>query len=121
MVSMKMEKDAAQKLYGEPTLGMPEMEYPYGLKICLDEASIQKLGLQEMPQIGAKMKIEAIVEVCAVSKYDTKESGQQRKIDLQITDMEIEKGEVEESKPVQAQGQPPISPNAFYGGPEYRG
>lgn len=120
LVSMKIEKDAAEKLYGEPTVGMPEMQYPYGLKICLDEASLSKLGIQELPEVGQKMTIEALVEVVSVSKYDTKQSGVDRKVDLQITDMELGEGTDAQEDAAEA-AKAPLTAGAFYGAPEQRG
>lgn len=66
-----------------------EPEYPYGLKISLQNESLKKLGLKELPEVGKKMMLHAMVECCAVSKYDSKEGGEVKSLELQITDMEL--------------------------------
>lgn len=59
-------------------------EYPYGLTVCLDKESLLKLGITELPEIGAEMKMMAKVYVC--SKH---ESENDMSMTLQICDMDI--------------------------------
>jgi len=66
---------------------MDAPEYPWGLKLSLDEEALKKLALGEMPAVGTKLKIEANVEVCDVSQYESKEGGVRRSLSLQITDL----------------------------------
>jgi len=71
MINMKMEKE--------------EMgEYSYGLCIRLDKEAMEKLSMKEMPKLGDKMMIHAMVEVKM-----TTESEYNRAVELQITDMEF--------------------------------
>lgn len=66
--------------------------YPYGLKIQLDSESFAKLGIP-VPQIGQKMKMMAMVEVCSLSQNNYKGDAKEVEVSLQITDMEIVKPE----------------------------
>lgn len=65
-------------------------EYHYGLRICLNEEMIKMMGFKELPEVGEVLKMHALVEVCSRSDSESKESGQNRTLDLQITEMEIE-------------------------------
>jgi len=62
-------------------------QYPYGLQVRLDEESIKKLGIQ-LPAVGDKMKLVAVAEVYSVSDHKSV-YGQNRAIELQITDMAL--------------------------------
>jgi len=64
--------------------------YPYGLSLCLDKESMGKLGMTDLPEIGGKMLLTALVEVTSVSQYQTQES-QDKSVHLQITDMELQR------------------------------
>lgn len=116
--SMKIEKEAAEKMYGPATAVAEAPQYPYGLRLSLDNAALEKLGI-EMPEVGDKMKMLAQVEVVGTSAYDAKEGGKRLSVELQITDMGIK--EMEEKEESGEEVKPPPSPDAFYGAPEMRG
>jgi hypothetical protein len=88
MKSMKLSPDE-QKEYCQPSLCMDPPDYPYGLKINLDPASVAKLGIAKLPEIGQVLLLTARVEVCARSecKDDDDESSVDRTLSIQITDM----------------------------------
>lgn len=89
--SLKLDSKQQEEMKNE-AMCMPEKEYPYGLRIELNEESIEALEMKELPQVGSKMMIQAMVEVCAVNKYGDDELN----ISLQITDMGI--GEIKKGK-----------------------
>lgn len=90
MKMVSMENDAAEaKEASMPTLA-DAPKYPYGLKISLNNDSIEKLGIPAMPAVGKKMMLHAMVEVCCVSEYDSKEGGKNSSMELQITEMALE-------------------------------
>ncbi len=70
---------------------MSSMEYPYGLRLILDHETLEKLGIKELPQMGAKVNIEAIAEVVSVSACADHEGEIENTICLQITDMDLKK------------------------------
>lgn len=80
-----------------PNASLPE--YPYGLRLCLDDKALKMLGIAKVPEVGSKMKLNAVVEVCSTSAYETKESGLCQSMDLQITDMSLD---MKSKKPVDA-------------------
>lgn len=64
-------------------------KYPWGLCISLDNESLKKLSLDKLPEIGAKMRVIAEVEVSAVRAYASQDREAETSVDLQITDMTL--------------------------------
>lgn len=96
MVSMKLDKKDVKKEMAEHSISdMPE--YPYGLNIRLDDESIKKLGISELPEVGSDMVVLAKVKVEEVSSRDSLNGNENTSISLQITDMSLEKNK--ERKP----------------------
>jgi len=73
-------------------------EYPYGLRICLDSDVLKALGFTELPAVGTKLEMEAMVEVCSASMTESKEYGKKLYMDLQIVEMELEKSKEDPAK-----------------------
>jgi hypothetical protein len=90
MADMKISKTEAK----EHALGieMDTPEYPYGLSISLEQDQLEKLGITDMPKVGAKMMVHANAVVKTVSAYDT-QNGSDKRVELQITEMELVPGE----------------------------
>lgn len=65
--------------------------YPYGLEIHLDEQSLKKLGIKDMPTTGTKMELEAKVHVSGAMMHDGP-AGKHRSMTLQITHMGLAEG-----------------------------
>ena len=86
-VDMKMSREEAQEQYAPVTSDAPE--YPYGLRISLDDDALEKLGLTQLPAVGTKMQLSATVEVCSTSAYSTQEGEAETSVSLQITAMEL--------------------------------
>ncbi len=64
-------------------------KYPYGLRLDLNDDVISKLGLKSLPKVGQSLILQAKVEVCSVSEYETQGKEAEQSICLQITDMEV--------------------------------
>lgn len=79
------EEEASEKEGAE----IAEGKYPYGLVLNLDQETLTKLGLEKMPAVGTVMMIEAKVQVCSSSQYESME-GKNKSLSLQITDLGIE-------------------------------
>jgi len=67
----------------------PEPHYPCGLCLYLDEETMEKLGLTEMPEVGEMIHIMAMAKVTSVGTSAT-ESKDSKNISLQITHMALE-------------------------------
>lgn len=90
MKNMKMtaseKKDTVE--LGPSTISSKGPDYPWGLNINLDSGSMDKLDIDDLPEVGEKMVLNAIVEVVSVSANANKER-ESRNISLQITDMDL--------------------------------
>ncbi len=88
MISMKKDQKEIAEDKAEYIGSGPQDEYPYGLRICLDDDSMAKLGLTGTFELGRKLTLNATVEVVSSSKRETDE-GPEFNMDLQITEMEL--------------------------------
>lgn len=87
MINMKMTKEETKEYTSLTPSGAPE--YPYGLSIDLDDGSLEKLGITDLPKVGDEMTITAKVVVTSTSSYDTQGGDPEKRVCLQITDMEV--------------------------------
>lgn len=81
---INMELKGSEKDY-ENSLISEGQKYPYGLKLDLDQISIEKLGLK-MPEINQPFQLMAMCEVCSISQYEAADEARMN-LSLQITDM----------------------------------
>jgi len=72
-----------------------EPRYPYGLSLHLEEDSMEKLGLDDLPAVGTVLLLKARVKVESVSVREHSGSDKTRNMGLQITakDLGEDKGE----------------------------
>lgn len=86
MVSMKSDP-AATKSTPDPA-GMPaEPQFPWGLRINLDNDALLKLGIKKLPAVGGKLMIEAAVTIVTVNEQQVQGGEPRRSLELQITDL----------------------------------
>lgn len=64
-----------------------EDKYPYGLRVHVDNNSMDKLGM-DLPEIGTTMILVAEVEVVSVSQYASPDN-EDKSFSLQIQQMEL--------------------------------
>lgn len=99
--SMKL--DAAElKKRQEPATSIVSDQpvYPWGLSIGLEEESLDKLGIEALPEVGGELMVVAKVKVTSASSNEHIGGGKgkhkHRSVQLQICEMAI--GEVSEEK-----------------------
>lgn len=90
LTNMKVEPKADKAC--DPCMVSPSGEgprYPYGLCLHLDNETLEKLGLSDLPKIGSKLKLEAVVEVNGISANKSGSGENYKSLSLQITDMAV--------------------------------
>lgn len=95
LVDMKLTPEEDKEKDGDE--GAPEApegpEYPWGLCINLGPEELKKLGIEELPEVGAEIHIDAQAKVTSISEREDDE----RRVELQITAIHLnEGGEAEE-------------------------
>lgn len=66
--------------------GCSEPDYPWGLRISLDEEQLAAMGVQALPASGAPVGIEAAAVVVSQGE-ETRDGKVHRRLELQITDL----------------------------------
>lgn len=95
MKSMKLTK--AERKNGMGGLCSPAKDYegpayPYGLEVRLDRTSLDKLGMQALPEVGEEMTLTATVYVKNVRMEAGERDNDSREVCLQITEMSLGEG-----------------------------
>lgn len=65
-------------------------KYPYGLCIELNDGSLEKLGINELPAVGKKVLVFAEATVTSISQYQEQSGESESRLSLQITSLDIE-------------------------------
>jgi hypothetical protein len=95
LTNMKLSREEAKDL---ATVGPSEIQgprYPYGLTVSLDNDSLEKLGISQLPDVNETYTLVAQVRVTSVSANES-DYGKSRSVGLQITDMALEDGKLGE-------------------------
>lgn len=83
MISTRVISKDPDNLFADPV-----PEYPYGMRITIEEDVLRKLGVEGMPAAGTRMRITALAEVLAVEQRQDSSGDARRTLTLQITDMD---------------------------------
>ena len=75
-------KEASQPMASQP-------EYPWGLCITLDNDSLDKLDIDELPKVGGRITIVAVARVTSVSARTDEGGDDSRCVSLQIERMRL--------------------------------
>lgn len=85
--SMKQAPEAKAKEAPDVAGEYREPDYPYGLRISLDDDQLTALGVDALPVAGAPVALEAIGTVMSVSEETVDNGKARRRLEVQITDM----------------------------------
>jgi hypothetical protein len=86
---MKLDKTAREKMISPAKLLDEGPQYPWGLSLSLDNESLDKLGVENLPKVGATMRLEARVSVSSVSSNEGMDKTVRRSVSLQVTAMAL--------------------------------
>ena len=90
-----MELDDEDQMDACVPVDCPKPKYPYGLRICLTESEMQKLGIEASDAfVGGIVHLHALAKITSVScnemETGTGESVENSRIELQICAMAVE-------------------------------
>ena len=90
LVNMQMSQEEAKE-YTSAMPGDPgnAPRYPWGLCINLDDDSLTKLGITELPAVGSTLLLMAHVTVTSVRSSQQMDGDKESGTELQITDMAL--------------------------------
>lgn len=91
LVDLKLSKSEKKEAMEVPRSSGPT--YPYGLCLDLNEDTLEKLGIKDLPGVGDEMHFIAVAHVTSARSSEYEESGLSKSICLQISDMAIIKRE----------------------------
>ena len=92
LVSMKKDKTENKPMEVPASPGDSSEEYPYGLRIRLENDELEKLGFKDLPEIGKSLKVTAEAAVQSISSNESVGSkGNKKCVELQITSMQLDK------------------------------
>ncbi|CUI38286.1 Uncharacterised protein [Achromobacter xylosoxidans] len=92
LIDMKLSPEEAKEMdCSAGCLGAEDggPKYPWGLILSLDDDTLRKLGVSELPKVGQQMHLMAVVEVCTTSQHANQE-GTDKCVSLQITQLGLE-------------------------------
>lgn len=91
LVSVKLNKKDREKEYPTASALADQPAYPWGLQVRLDENTLDKLGIDKLPEVGGELMLIAKVNVVSVSSSESAGSGgKRRNVELQITELCLE-------------------------------
>jgi hypothetical protein len=89
--------------------------FPYGLKICLTDKEMAKMGLDTSEAVvGGLIHLHAMARITSVSTNETQDGDENFRMELQIEDMCVE-SEDEENAEEEAQEDAPRRRSPLYG------
>lgn len=85
----KAEAKAQAEEYSKPS---PDNEpsYPWGLEIRLEDESLSKLGLTDLPEVGEEFRLVVVAQVKSASESKMASGRTDRCVCLQITQLGVE-------------------------------
>lgn len=87
---LKITKKEAKEVNKSIGLADSDQErYPYGLRLDLNNDTLDKLGIDKLPAVGAVITFEAKAKVVG-SRQSATEGSENRSIELQITHLDLE-------------------------------
>lgn len=97
--------------------GLPEavnlripQQYPYGLNICLNDQSLEKLNMEDDCEVGDHVHFHCLAKVTSVSNNEN----MGKRVELQITAMSAENEEEENAAAEEEMERPKISHKKMY-------
>lgn len=89
LTSMEMSAAEAEAYAGPCAADGDKPMYPYGLCIELNDESLKKLGITDLPAVGGTLLLMAHVQVVSVGMSQQIDGDKEQRTSLQITEMAL--------------------------------
>lgn len=86
-VSMKLPK---AKQAETAQVSPRKQEYPWGLSLNLENESLEKLGIEHLPDVGTECTLRGVGKIVRVSQSASENDKNSRMIEIQITKLALE-------------------------------
>jgi len=108
-----MARDAEELKDASPMAPEPD-KYPWGLRITLDQDSLEKLGVDHSDwEVGAVFHLMALAKVTSISSHDGP-NGQRCDVGLQITHLAGPENEEKEEEEGEEDEEPDLSQHGYH-------
>ena len=87
--SMKRDAQSARQAETAIAAEVEAPEYPWGLTVTLEEEELKRVGIKDTYEAGEVLELWARVTVKSFTEEDPETQGTQRRLELQMTDMEL--------------------------------
>lgn len=87
LINMKMDAEEVKEQTNPTAQDAPK--YPWGLCITLNDDTLEKLGIDKLPEVNTEVRIVAKAEVTSVRTWQTQGGEDESTVELQITDMQV--------------------------------
>lgn len=77
-----------EKMY--PTMAVEPDEYPYGLRVSLDDPQLDALGLSDLPKGGTEVTMHAKGHVVSRTEHEGDDGKTRKSLGIQITHLHVE-------------------------------
>lgn len=82
-------KVSASERKGAERIASSEEEYPWGLRLHLDDPSLKKLNMESLPAVGDEFMVIAKAKVNSISENESEGEDKSRHLSLQIVEMDL--------------------------------
>lgn len=94
LTNMKLDKSDREEQSKPSDVAMDMPVYPWGLQVRLDEAALDKLGIDSLPKVDGELMLMAKVKVVSVSSNehaaaDGSKKHKHKSVELQICEMAL--------------------------------
>lgn len=99
LTNMKMAAQKAKEECAPTSLATDAPRYPWGLCLTLEYDALEKLGIEDLPEVDTELTLTAKVVVTGTSSRQTQGGEEQKSLSLQITDMALAGAKDKDDKP----------------------
>lgn len=87
-VDLKLTKKESQQVSGPTKVG-DGPKYPWGLQLRLDQSSLEKLGVKNLPEVGVLCQVIGVGRVISVSQTEEMDGDKKRNVEIQIEKLNL--------------------------------